>query len=618
MDPRPIRLLACRRALFALLALAIAGGSATAQTPELRWDRFHDFEAQVEILRSLERAHPDLVELDGYGESHQGRRLWIVSVTNEATGPLEEKPAVWLDAAYDGGETYTTEIVLYFLRQLLAAYGSDPEVTDILDARGFYLLPNANPDAGEQLYRRPRPGREAGEFMGVSRNAWLLPYDDDGDGQVDEDPPEDLDGDGRILQMRLRDPLGHRITHPEDPRTTLVRRPWQEGEWRLYGTEGVDSDGDGRVNEDWYGGYDTNRNAPAGWDPARILEEVAPYPLYAPEARAFVDALLARPNVYAMVNLHTSGWFTGGTLWVPPSARSPEEFPRYDMDVLFRLLGEEYERILRRAPHSRATAMNSFEGNAVWGRTTGGLMSDFGYMVLGILSWVQENDVRTPDYDGDGQRSELERLRWHERLVEEHGEGIWFPWKPFRHPRLGEVEIGGWIQTNDAHGYAPAPTVPEYAERILPWYLVLAKIAPLVRITEAAAEPLGGDLYRLEATVRNVGVLDTNVTEHGRAVRVAPPTPVRVAVAGESVSVELGEATVEVGHLRGNQPGMVRTMYAPPWQGGSGRRGEARTVEWLLRAPGGAAATVTAWSSKAGTHRVTVPLRPGEATSATR
>ena len=39
------------------------------------------------------------------------------------------------------------------------------------------------------------------------------------------------------------------------------------GDWILLGEEGIDNDGDGRINEDGLGGYDMNRAWPSMWKP---------------------------------------------------------------------------------------------------------------------------------------------------------------------------------------------------------------------------------------------------------------------------------------------------------------------------------------------------------------
>jgi hypothetical protein len=576
-------------------------GSVRGQSRDaITFTRFHDYAAQGKLLQQLASTYPKLMKVQSYGKSYQGRDLWIVSVTNQGTGPIEEKPAFWIDAGYDGGETFPIEIALYLLNHLLTNYGTDETVTEILDTRGFYILPNGNPDASEQLHQKPAPGPKAGPFMGVSRNAWLKPVDDDFDELIDEDPPEDLDADGLILQMRLRDPAGHYVTDERDNRLLRLRKPWEKGEWRLIPYEGIDNDGDGRFNEDWYGGYDTNRNAPANWDPARIMEEVAPYPVYMPEVKHFVDALLARPNVFAQLDLHTSGVFPGGTLWEVPASQPVEDFPAYDMKTLFPMLGREWQRELRKAPHSRATAMPVYVGYGQRGRTLSGVMSDYGYIVLGLLAWVQEHDVNAPDYDDDGERSELDRIRWNDTELTEK---IWVDWKRFKHPQLGDIDIGGWVRNNDDHGYAPAELIEWHAKRSLPWYLVVARMAPLVRVLDATATPLGDGLFMVSATVRNVGVLDTNVTEQGLRVRVNPPTPVTARLVGSEVEIVTGDPLVTLGHLHGNQPGTGQFLS------GNERTGEAKTVRWVVRSKkAGAQVTIDAGSNRAGRHRASIVL----------
>ncbi|HWP36907.1 MAG TPA: M14 family metallopeptidase [Gemmatimonadales bacterium] len=582
------------------LATLAATPPLIAQThPDITFDRYHDYAAQQAIVRRLAQAYPDLLRVGTYGKSYQGRDLVLLSVTNVRTGPMEEKPAFMIVAAFDGGETFTTDLVLFFLNHLLTRYGADPNVTELLDTRGFYILPNANPDAGEQLYQKPTPGPKAGPFMGVSRNAWLVPYDDDGDGTADEDPPEDLNGDGLILQMRVPDPAGHYVTDERDPRLLRTRKPWESGQWTLFATEGVDSDGDGAVNEDWYGGYDTNRNMPSNWDPYYINEEVAPYPLFVPESKNMADLLLAKPNVYALLDVHTAGIFPGGTLWVVPNSRPPSDFPRYDQMILFPVLSREYERLMRRAPHSQATATSAYIEYGRRGRNLAGLLTDYAYINLGMMAWVQENNVREPDYDDDGNLTEFERLRWNDTELKEK---IFVNWTPFRHPALGEVEIGGWKRTNDSHGYTPVEQLAWHAGRIMPWYLAVARMAPLVRVLDPRATALGNDLYTVSATVKNVGVAHTYVTEQALKVRTHGPTTVTARIEGTGITVLMGDNPADLGHLRGNQPGMTGFLSS------GAEAGESRTVQWLVRASGRPTVTITAGSSKAGMNRARVTL----------
>jgi hypothetical protein len=294
--------------------------------------------------------------------------------------------------------------------------------------------------------------------------------------------------------------------------------------------------------------------------------------------------------------------FPGGTLWEVPSSRPPSDFPDYDMKTLFPMLGREWQRQLRKAPHSTATAMPVYVGYGQRGRTLSGIMSDYGYMMLGTLAWVQEHDVNAPDYDDDGDRSEFERLRWNDTELKEK---IWVDWKPFNHPQLGPIEIGGWRRNNDDHGFAPAELIAWHAERSLPWYLTVAQTTPLVRVLDPDVTPLGDGLFVVSANVRNVGALDTNVTQQALRVRINPPSPVQAAIEGTGIEVLMGDDRIDLGHLRGNQPG------AGAFLGGNSRTGEARQVKWLVRATApDARVTVTASASKAGRHSVQLVLAP--------
>ena len=93
----------------------------------------------------------------------------------------------------------------------------------------------------------------------------MIPRDDDGDGLFDEDGFDDLDGDGNIVMMRKKNPLGRWKDHPKDPRLMIQADPDETGDYEFIGYEGYDNDGDGRVNEDRPGFYDPNRNVQPLW-----------------------------------------------------------------------------------------------------------------------------------------------------------------------------------------------------------------------------------------------------------------------------------------------------------------------------------------------------------------
>jgi hypothetical protein len=75
----------------------------------------------------------------------------------------------------------------------------------------------------------------------------------------------------------------------------------------MLGPEGIDDDGDGEVNEDPRGGVDPNRNFPAEWRPEAVQAGAGPYPLSEPETRATALWVLAHPRIAAVQSYHNAG-----------------------------------------------------------------------------------------------------------------------------------------------------------------------------------------------------------------------------------------------------------------------------------------------------------------------
>lgn len=90
---------------------------------DIVFDRAPRFNELSEWLHQLADEYSDLVELEALGRSHEGREIWIATVTNRATGPHHEKPAVWLDGNIHASETTATVALLHLLHTLCSGFG---------------------------------------------------------------------------------------------------------------------------------------------------------------------------------------------------------------------------------------------------------------------------------------------------------------------------------------------------------------------------------------------------------------------------------------------------------------------------------------------------------------
>ncbi|HMM42966.1 MAG TPA: M14 family zinc carboxypeptidase, partial [Thermomicrobiales bacterium] len=174
--------------------------------------RFHTYDELTALLKGLVETYPTLATLESIGQSHEGRQIWLVTITNQETGAADDKPAMYIDGNIHAGEVTGCNVALYTAEMLLAGYGNDADTTELLDTRTFYIAPRVQPDGAELYLTTPYTLRS-------SVREW--PAGDPDEGLT----PEDIDGDGLILQMRVKDPKGEWLVSEHDERLMVKRRP---------------------------------------------------------------------------------------------------------------------------------------------------------------------------------------------------------------------------------------------------------------------------------------------------------------------------------------------------------------------------------------------------------
>ncbi|UCF18681.1 MAG: peptidase [Gemmatimonadota bacterium] len=416
---------------------------------QLSFDRYHTVDVMYEWLSRWADEYSDLMELYEVGRSFEGRPILQVTLTNKETGAAVEKPAAFFEGGRHSGEVTSSESILWLIKHLLESYGRDEEITRLIDTKTIYLRPQNNPD-GSSLYLH----------TAQSNRSSVRPHDSDRDGLVDEDAPEDLDGDGVIYQLRWRvrpgaEEKGNAVLDDRDPSGRLMKRvPDGEGDW-VVASEGVDNDGDGDFNEDGIGGLDLHRNYPENWRPDRGEDATkrgytqfgaGAFPLSEPETRATVLWLLTHPHVSVANSMDTR---VPMHLRPPSTSRSaermfPEDLAYYEyFDSLglgitnYPWAGDVYETYMTRVP------IDPMTGDPNLPRPLFGHGPDFGYFYYGAIWYGDElwNGGRMRDYNDDGLYDEVDALIWDD---EENGGRGFREWKEFEHPDLGPVEIGGF------------------------------------------------------------------------------------------------------------------------------------------------------------------------------
>ncbi len=552
------------------------------------YDSYLRYGELTERLHGFARKYPGLCGVSSIGESYEGRGILVASITNSGTGPAEGKPAFWVDGNTHAGEVTGSMAALYLIQTLLEGYGEDERITRLLDRQAFYILPRLSPDGAERYLTTP-----------YTLRATVRPWP-----EPEEEPglhPEDLDGDGHIVQMRVEDPNGEWRVSDKDPRLLVPRRP-DEAEpdgfyYRLY-REGTFKDYDGferRIARPLYG-LDMNRQYPYEWREEATEKGAGPYPLSEPEARAQVDFLLAHKNIFSVHTYHT---FCGAILR-PYSNKPDSEMDPQDLAV-YKELGD------------RGTALTGYPNISVYhdftyepGKHITGAFDDWAYSYYGVLAFTIEfwSAARSAGVEVDdfiefcrspSEEAQLALLAWNDKELD--GEGF-SRWTPFDHPQLGRVEIGGW-KTKFTMQNPPPHLLEAECEKLAAFALAHASAAPLLK-ADLTIEEIGPDLRRIELTVENTGYLPTNVSRISVEKELVKPVEVELTLP-RGAGLVSGESLTKIGHLAGRSALAGGRWKSPVFFQGL-PSDYARRLRWVVRGEGPVRFEVR--GEKAGTVRL--------------
>lgn len=652
----------------AVLALVIC--SWTMAAPPADFTKYHTYAEMTAMLQTLVKEHADIAKLVEIGKTRENRSLWAVEIMNAAGSTSPTRPALLVTANFEGDHLVGSELALYMIDYLLSSYAANPQVKQQIDTHAFYILPRMNPDGAEFFFAQTKADRKSN----------TAPLDDDNDGRLDENRPEDLNKDGYITLMRVKDPKGPYMLHPEDARL-LKRADPQRGEtgaYRVY-HEGLDKDGDGFIAEDGPGGTDLNRNF------------MHKYPYYQPDAgrymaseletRAMMDYLIKHANIAATLTFGESDNLiagrngdnapaqnidlfnfaqqsiaearrvgmsaagggggrgggrgggevfimaddqggggrggapaaaTGGRGGAPAApagggrgggggARPAETINAADAEY-FQTIVDKYRELtgLRNNPPVRTPAGAFYEvayyqwgvpsfSTPGWGLPAAGGAGRAGMPQDAAMAGGGRGMVGGAGRGAgagaaasDGAAAfDLRLLRW---MDAEKIDGF-VGWTPFKHPTLGDVEIGGfkpYAWTNP-----PVARIAELGKPHADFAVYLASLFPKIAVAEFSAVNLGGGLFRIKADVENKGFLPTS-TAHGQVSR---------SVRATLVQLSIPQKDIVSGDPRTNNI---------PILAGSGRR---QSYQWIVKAKPGSTVTLKVVAQKGGTDTATITLK---------
>jgi hypothetical protein len=572
-----------------------------AQSPSGTSGGYHAPGQTAAVLKELAAAHSGIMKLSPLCKTYSGEELLLIEIGNEISANKKSKPAVMVIANPEGTTPLATEAALHLIRALVADPQKSKEIT-------WYIIALGNPDGATRYFTKP--------LRVDGRN--FRPWNEDMDEATDEDGPDDLNGDGLITQMRVRDPEGTMIPDEKDPR--LMRRAdpskGEKGIYKVY-TEGIDNDGDGQYNEDSDGGtnigitfphlYGYNQPGTGAWSGSEaetyaIMQFITAHPeialtmtygstnfcLSPPKATrksAVSLSSIKLPDRYArMLNADPDKTYSLDEVKemlkaiVPPGTTVDDSMVASMLDMgavvnpleadlkIYTAFSEKYKEYLKG---------KKFTGKRLEpARDKDGSFELWAYYHLGLPSFSMDFWGLPEPPKADTAQKKSQNAEPAARSAEPQKDPVmtafiayndkelggkgFVPWTEVQHPAFGKVEVGGVVPFADL--VPKAEIIDSLVEVQVPWIFELVKEIPRLEISDQKIEPQGAGIYRVSIWVRNTRTFPFPIAM-GTRNKVPPPAIVQV---------------------RGKDISFVSGRERTPLEGLGGF--EQRKLTWLIRA----------------------------------
>jgi murein tripeptide amidase MpaA len=583
---------------FDILILQIFGNQANDTAMEFN-HYFTNNELET-ALNGFARDFPDLARVQTIGRSHEGRPIQLLTITAERKTPPAEKPdgpyepgagkpAIWLDGNIHATELAGTTAALYIAYHLLHGYGENERIARLLRECVFYIVPRINPDgAAAALAENPSFVRS-----GVRPYPW--------EEREDGLHPQDIDGNGRLLQMRIPDPYGDWKPWEKDPHFLVKREPEDIGGtyYRLL-PEGILDHYDGALIPlaRPQAGLDFNRNFPFEWRPESDQAGAGPFPASEPEIAAVVQFIERHRNICAGLTFHTFS----RALLRPFSTRADDSMPEEDLRV-YKQLGAIGTRLTGYRNLSTYHGFLSGPKDITTGAFDDWLYDHLGAFVFTVELWDLPTEAGIADrhliewFIEHPVDDDARIFTW---LQENYAEG-YVPWYAFEHPQLGKVELGGWDGLYTWRN-PPAQLLEAEVSRHLPFALTMAEMLPHLAVHTWQSKRLSEDTWLIDLVVENTGYFSTSASQQARKRNAVRPVIATLDLP-PGVQLATGKPRVEIGYLEGRANKDSRVSIF-----GSSATDHRGRAQWIVKCPVGSVVSVTVKSDRAGILRLNQTL----------
>lgn len=568
-----------------------------------------DASALQRKVEQLARDHAPLVQVKSLTKSRSGDDVWQLTLSAGRPEEERQRPALLAIAGLEGNDLFGPSSLIYWAESLLSSSRTNAALRELLASQTIYLVPCANPEGARRFFSIPQ--------WEAATN--LTPNDDDHDGLVDEDGPDDLDGDGRISSMRVEDPEGEYLEDPLDLRLMVKadRAKGEKGRWNIF-SEGIDNDRDERWNEDALGGVNANRNF--SYEYRFFAADSGVHQICEPETQALADFVVDHPAIGLVFSFGSPDNLAQSPKAEPTGAESkPRKAIQEDDAPFYRELGKGWRDALNLSKELSAVSEPGSFADWIYfhrGRLSLAAKPWSPAMQLALKPATEavekkgdrkeekkEEKKEAPPQEAEGgkppppdgskekskdsdKRNEDDRayLKW----LESNSSDSFKAWTPFEHPDFPgkKVEIGGWAPY--ARVSPPVQQLADWAERHAAFLTSLVAKLPRLELSDIRSKSLGENVFDVSVRIRNSGYLPLRMKQGGVS-REVNPTRARLKIAPDQI-------------LSGPRQALIDNI---PGSGGT------EELRWIVLAPASKQIEFEAISMLGGTVRTNIILEGG-------
>ncbi|HET9045756.1 MAG TPA: M14 family metallopeptidase [Casimicrobiaceae bacterium] len=540
-------------------------------------NRLLSYDELTKQVHAWARAFPKLCRVTSIGKTPEGRDLWLLTLGPD---PDRARPSAWIDGNMHASELAGSSVALSVAEDVLRLHLSKDQPVDVSEPVAarlrevrFFVLPRMSPDGAEVVLTK---GRYVRSIPRDERPARAHAYW----------RSEDVDGDGLVMAMRVVDDAGEMAEAKEFPGLLLPRTIDDPPPYYKVYPEGVIENFDGtNVPTPFFlsdNQTDLNRNFPYAWAPDSKQVGAGAFPLSEVESRAVVEFATKHPEIFLWLNLHTFGG-----VFIRPLGDKPDSKMDQEDLALYRQLGDWAEKMTGYPMVSGAEEFLYEPDTPLHGDLT-----DYAYYQRGAIAYVVElwdlfkqagleKKKKFVDNYSHLTREDMLKIAAWDR--DKNGGNTIKPWRKFKHPQLGDVEVGG-LDSRLGMWNPPLSELPNVCKTQAAHYLRTASLAPSVTVTIDEVVEVSPGLTRVTATVENRGYLPTFVLSSAKALSHNEPLWADVTCT-KCELVDPALAHREIGHLDGWGRGLFDGSGALYYAYTRGTTG-ARTFKWTLRGKG--------------------------------